>query len=239
MKRLGVIGGLGPIATAYFFQLVIDMTDANCDQEHVEMVIYDCTSIPDRTSYILHKSEDNPLDKMTEIGVKLHNELVDYIAIPCITAHYFYSELSKRVDTPIINMVQETAAYLKERGIQKVGVMATDGTIQSKLFQNEIEHMGMQVVLPSEEEQKKVMELIYDDVKANQPVEMEKFQSVRDYLQQNGAEVIILGCTELSLIKRDYEVGPGFIDAMEVLAMKSVVLCGAPLKKQYQSLLTV
>lgn len=117
--------------------------------------------------------------------------------------------------------------------------MATDGTIQSKLFQDEIERMGMHVVLPSEEEQKKVMELIYDDVKANQPVEMEKFQSVRDYLQQNGAEVIILGCTELSLIKRDYEVGPGFIDAMEVLAMKSVVLCGAPLKKQYQSLLTV
>lgn len=239
MKRLGVIGGLGPIATAYFFELVIKMTDARCDQEHLEMVIYDCTSIPDRTSYILHKSEENPLDRMVEIGLKLHNESVGYIAVPCITAHYFYEDLQKQVHTPIINMVHETAVYLKEHGIKTVGIMATDGTIQSKLFQKEIEALGMQAVIPSEEEQNKVMHLIYDDVKANKPIEMEKFTSVENYLHEHGAEVIILGCTELSLVKRDYDLGPGFIDAMEVLAMKSVVLCEAPLKEEYHNLLTV
>lgn len=239
MKRLGVIGGLGPIATAYFFELVIKMTNASCDQEHLEMVIYDCTSIPDRTSYILHKSDRNPLDKMVEIGLKLHKEPVEYIAIPCITAHYFYQDLQKKVQTPIINMVHETARYLKNRGIQTVGIMATDGTIQSELFQKEIEGFGMNAMIPSVEEQQKVMELIYNDVKANKPIEMEKFTSVKDYLQKNGAEVIILGCTELSLVKRDYDIGPGFIDAMEVLAMKSVELCGAPLKEEYHNLLTV
>ena len=239
MKRLGVIGGLGPSATAYYFELIIKMTDVCCDQEHLDMVIYNCPSIPDRTSYILHKSEESPVEKMVEIGQKLHNEQVDYIGIPCITAHYFYETLQRRIKTPIINVVEETAMYLKKKNVRKVGIMATDGTIQTKVFQNAIEAKGMTVIIPSQEQQKNVMHLIYHNVKANKPVDMGRFESVKKELQKKGAEVIILGCTELSLIKKDYEIGPGFIDAMEVLAMRSVELCGLPLKKEYNDLIAL
>lgn len=236
--RLGVIGGLGPIATAYFLELVIKMTDAHCDQEHLEMIIYNSTSIPDRTDYILGKGKDNPFIPMVHIGRQLVEQGVDYIAIPCITAHYFHKSLKEEIKVPVIHIVKETALHLKENGFKKVGIAATDGTIISEIFQKELSALGVDFVLPSQKAQQDIMDLIYKNVKAGLPVDMDKFFSVSEELRKNGAEVIILGCTELSLIKRDYSIGPGYLDAMEVLAKASILYCQGLLKSQYECLVT-
>lgn len=238
MKRLGVIGGLGPIATAYFLQLVIQMTDVTKDQDHVDMIIYNRPSIPDRTSYILDHSKESPVIPMISIGQELVEQGVELIAIPCITAHYFHDTLTSQIHVPIIHIIKETVDYLKVHQISVVGIMATDGTIQSGIFQKECLQQGIQPIVPKRREQSYVMDLIYEDVKANQPVHMEKFRQVSSSLFEEGAQVILLGCTELSLIKRDYTIGAGYLDVMELLAMKSVVLCGAPLKQEYKSLIT-
>lgn len=238
MKKLGVIGGLGPIATAYFLELVIKMTDVSCDQEHLEMIIYNKPSTPDRTSYIIGKSTVSPLKSLQEVGNQLELQGVDYIAIPCITAHYFYEQLEKGIHVPIIHIIKETVKQLKESGIKKVGIMATDGTIESGLFQKELEENGLVAIVPDKKEQSYIMNIIYQDVKANRPPEMDKFEAASRSLREKGAEVIILGCTELSLIKRDYQIGPGYIDAMEVLAMKSVTMGEVPLKEEYTNLIT-
>ncbi len=237
-KRLGVIGGLGPLATAYFFELVIQMTDAETDQEHVEMIIYSRPSIPDRTSYITGASRENPLPAMAETGRWLVDQGAEIIAIPCITAHYFHKELAEVISVPVIHIVRETAEHLSVHGIKKAGIMATDGTIYSGLFQKELRERGIEGVLPDEKNQKYVMDLIYQDVKAGRPIEIEKFNEAARYLKACGAEVIILGCTELSLIKRNYAIGAGYLDAMEILARKAVLLCGADLKGEYQCLIT-
>ena len=236
--RLGVIGGLGPIATAYFLELVIKMTDAHCDQEHLEMVIYNCPSIPDRTSYILGKSKDNPVIPMVHIGKQLVKQGADYIAIPCITAHCFHETLTKAIKVPIIHIVKETVLHLKENGVKKVGITATDGTINSRLFQKELIALGVDFVLPSKKAQQDIMDLIYKNIKAGLPAELDKFLKISQELRGNGAEVIILGCTELSLIKRDYSIGAGYIDAMEVLAKASILSCQGLLKRQYEYLIT-
>lgn len=238
IMKLGVIGGLGPAATAYFMELVIKMTDAKWDYEHLEMIIYNCPSVPDRTEYILGKCKDSPVIPIINIGKKLEEQKVDYIAIPCITAHYFYEALIKEIKVPIINIVRETALHLKENGVKTVGITATDGTIASELFQRELVNMGMNFVLPSKNAQQDVMDLIYKNIKAGQPVEMDKFFRVSNELKGNGAEVIILGCTELSIIKRDYSIGAGYIDAMEVLAKQSILSCNGLLKKEYKTLIT-
>lgn len=238
MKKLGVIGGLGPIATAYFYELIIRMTNARKDQEHMEMIIYSKPAIPDRTEYILGRSKDNPVYPMQEIGKALVDLGAEYIAIPCITAHYFYNMLSESIPAPLIHIVKETALHLKQHGIQRAGIMATEGTISSMLFQSELERIGITPMIPSKQKQDMVTHLIYHNVKANQPIEIDKFKLVAEELFSNGAEVIILGCTELSLIKRDFDIGAGYIDAMEVLAMRSIVLCEAELKEEYQSLIT-
>ncbi|MHB1452336.1 MAG: aspartate/glutamate racemase family protein [Saccharofermentanales bacterium] len=236
--KLGVIGGLGPIATAYFLELVINMTDAACDQDHLDMIIYNTPSTPDRTAFILGKSTDSPLATMIETGRRLVEQGVDYIAIPCITAHYFHKELQDSIDKPIINIIRQTALHLKQNGVQTTGIAATDGTIAGRLFQKELDALGIRSLVPSAGMQRYVTELIYDNIKAGIPVDMDKFNYVSQELRRGGAEAIILGCTELSLIKRDYPIGPGYLDAMEVLAKDSVVSCQAPLKNRFQCLIS-
>lgn len=237
-KTLGVIGGLGPIATAYFMELVVKMTRADCDQQHLDMIVYNCPSIPDRTSYIVGRSKESPLPRMLEIGRALAAQGANAIAIPCITAHSFHEALSAGIPVPIINIVEETAAHLQQNGLRRVGIMATDGTVQSRLFQKYLAARGIETVLPAAAEQQAVMGLIYGNVKASCAVDIEQFYAVGSHLKQQGAEAVVLGCTELSLIKRDYPIGKGYIDAMEVLARASILRMEKPLKETYQCLIT-
>ena len=237
MKTLGVIGGLGPMATAYFMQLVIDMTDALTDQEHIPMIIYNCPQIPDRTGYLLGKQKVNPGPQIIECGKKIETAGAELIAIPCITAHALFPEIEKELETPVLHIIRETAAYLKREGISRVGLEATDGTVQTGVFQKELERQGIEVLLPSKDKQEMVMHIIYNNVKAGRRVDMDRFQQIETELQEKGAEVIVLGCTELSMVSRDEKIGHGYLDAMEVLARAAVLKCGK-LKPKYNRLLT-
>ena len=225
------------MATAYFMQLVINMTKADSDQEHLEMIIYNCPTIPDRTAYILGKSQESPLPKIIELGKRLKEQEASCIAIPCITAHYFHKEIEDAVGLEVIHAIRETAFLLKEKHVKKVGIMATDGTIQSRIFQDELEKQGMEVIVPKEPMQSKVMSLIYDDVKMGKEPDMDSFFEIKNYLmKEEGADAIVLGCTELSVIKRDYELGDGICDAMEVLVKKAITLCGKEIHPKYEEL---
>ena len=235
---LGVIGGLGPIATAHFMELIIRMTEADTDQEHLDMILYNRPSIPDRTGYILDPTKPNPLPEMIRVGNALARQGAKLIAIPCMTAHYFHRDLTRYIEAPIVHAIHETAVHLKKHGITKAGIMATDGTVRSKLFQQELQKHGITPVIPGEQGQKCVMSVIYDDIKANRPAEMDKFYFAAKDLREQGAEAIILGCTELSLVKRDYAIGAGYLDAMEVLAQTCVRMCGGKLKEAYQNLIS-
>lgn len=237
MKTLGVIGGLGPMATAYFMELVTKMTKAGCDQEHMQMIVYSQPTIPDRTAYILKKNPNSPVPEMTHLAKLLEQQKVDAIAIPCVTAHYFWKDVNEQVDTLVLNAIVGTAEHLKENGIRKVAIMATDGTIATGLLQSTLEGAGMEVMLPDPESQQGVMNLIYRDIKANRPPDMDLFRAISGKLHAEGAEAIILGCTELSLIKKSYDIGPGFIDALEVLARLAVLACGE-LVDDYQCLIS-
>ena len=237
-KLLGVLGGMGPIATAYFMELVIRMTDALRDQEHLDMLVYSVPSVPDRTGFILGASRESPLPEMIRVGRALANQGAERIAIPCVTAHYFYRELEESIPVPIINGLAQTVEHLKQRGVEQAGIMATDGTITAGLFRDAMLARGIRPIVPSPERQKDVMRLIYDDIKANRPPRMEVFGRVREELLAMGAQTIVLGCTELSLIKRDYPVGAGFLDTMEVLARRAVLECGGKLKEEYTDLIS-
>lgn len=237
MRTLGVIGGLGPMATAFFIRTVIEMTEADTDQEHIEMIVYHCPSIPDRTGYILGNSRANPEKAMADIGKKLAEAGADVIAVPCVTAGCFYERLSEEIPVPIINAAEETAKHLAEWGVHSVGLMATEGTIQSGLFQIPFRKKGIDIVLPDRNGQKDVTHLIYRNVKAGKPAEKDRFESVSAELRDKGAQVILLGCTELSVIKRDVEIGAGYLDVAQVIAKRSVEKCGI-LKKEFRRLIT-
>lgn len=237
MRKLGVIGGLGPMATAYFLQLVTQMSDAGNDQEHMEILLHSKPQIPDRTRYILGESGESPLPQMTEIGIDLKSQGAELIAIPCVTAHYFQRRLEEAIGIPIVDTIQETAVCLEEAGVGSVGIMATDGTIASGLFQKAFAERRMQCILPDRIGQRAIMELIYRDIKAGREVELPLFRQVAEDLFRRGAQVVLLGCTELSLVKRDFPLGTGFLDVLEVLAQRAVLFCGR-LKQEYTCLIT-
>lgn len=225
------------MATAYFFERIIDMTKAEIDQQHMEILIHNCPAIPDRTQYILGKSRDNPLELMGQIGRKLARE-VDVLAIPCITAHYFHEELEETIGMPIVHAVRETACYLHERGYDRVGVMATDATVEVGIFTKELAKYGIDCVYPDEQRQREVMHLIYHNVKAGRKIEQPLLDSVSQHLFDQGAQVILLGCTELSMIKKHNMIGAGYLDVTEVLAKCCVEKCSV-LKEEYRELISV
>lgn len=236
--RLGVIGGLGPMASAYYLELVIRMTDAKRDQEHPEIILLNIPSIPDRTAYILGRSQESPLEPMVELGKQLKGLGATVLATPCITAHYFHEALQQGIGLPLIHGIRCTAQTLYDAGVRKVGLMATDGTVQSGIFQRQVEELGMELVLPGEEGQRGVMTLIYDQVKAGLEPDMALFAAIRDELRRKGAQAVVLGCTELSLLKKQQELGEGILDALEVLAKESVLACGKPVKAEFDQLFT-
>lgn len=232
---LGIIGGLGPLATAYFLELIATVVKASSDQEHPEFLLYNNPTVPDRTDFILGKSESDPLPDIVSAGKALCSLGADVLAIPCITAHYFHSEIESGVGVPVIHGIKDVAEVLIRMKIGRVGIMATDGTINSGLFQNELEGRGIEVICPCESHQNKVMSLIYNDIKSGHRPDMGDFECVYNSLKKCGAEVIILGCTELSLIKRFYSVPDDCIDVMEVLAVSAVRACGKDVRDEYKA----
>lgn len=237
-KILGVLGGLGPMATAYYLELMIKMTDAATDQEHLQSIVMNFPTVPDRTAFILGRSQESPLEPMIALGQQLKSMGAGVIATPCITAHYFHKELQEGIGLPMIHGIECIARQLSRSGITRVGLMATDGTVQSGIFQRQVEEQGMELILPDEEGQASVMTLIYDQVKAGKKPELKLFEAVKQQLRSKGAQVVVLGCTELSMLKKENLLGSGILDALEVLAQESLIACGKPLKSEYQTLFT-
>ena len=236
-KKLGVIGGLGPMATAYFMELLTRMSDAATDQEHMEVLIYSKPSIPDRTKYILGESGESPLPAMVSAGEKLREAGAELLAIPCITAHYFHADLEKALGLPVVNCLAETAAYLAKEEKTCAGIMATDGTVRSGLLQNVLSDRGIGSVVPEEAGQRKVMSMVYNEIKAGSPVDMEKFRQVSAELFEKGAQVILLACTELSLIKKEHKLPAGYLDVLEVIARCAVERCHH-VREEFDALIT-
>ena len=232
--KLGIIGGLGPLATAYYYELLTKMSAVSQDQEHLEIFIHSCPQIPDRTAYILDHKKENPLQVMIQVAKGLEKQGADYLAIPCITAHYFHEELSQSVHIPIIHLVHEICEYLVRNHIDSVGIMATTGTISTQLFQSALKAKNISCIIPDETRQEDVMHIIYQNVKLVIDVEMDRFEHVSQELFHQGAQMIILGCTELSIVKKDYHLNDQYLDGMELLAAVALQKCQIPLKKEYQ-----
>ncbi|MEE0205666.1 MAG: amino acid racemase [Peptococcaceae bacterium] len=230
-QAVGVIGGVGPMATVYYMQRVIEMTKAGCDQEHINMLVFNDCDIPDRTAFITEKSPDNPLPVMVEDAKRLEAAGCEFVVIPCNTAHYFYDELEQAVEIPVVNIVEETIRYAKARvqDLYCVGIMATTGTIVTGTYQKYAERAGLSFAVPDEDEQDLLMQIIYDGVKAGKPVPRADFDRVANHLRAKGAQCLILGCTELSVLKRDLPINdPDVLDSIDVLASETVRRSGKP-----------
>lgn len=225
-QTLGILGGLGPMATVYFYDMLVRHTKATCDQDHLDVIINSRASTPDRTSYILGQSTENPFDIMARDAQRLVTFGADVLAIPCNTAHYFYDRLNETISVPILNMVEETVLEAKARGCCRVGILATSGTVQTGTYSRTCERHGLEFVCPDESHQQDLMNVIYGDIKQGKRPDMARFFAVADSLKRQGCTRVILGCTELSIIKKDEQLDAFYIDSMSVLAKNAITTFG-------------
>lgn len=228
-KLLGVMGGMGPLATQLFYRMVIEKNDAHCDQDHLNMIIFNHASMPDRTKAILKNDTEELYAKLLADAKSLEELGVDYIAIPCNTSHYFVDSIQEKISVPIINMIKETIGAI-DKDVTKVGILATDGTIKTGLYQNACKKAGFIPVIPSEECQKLIMKIIYDGIKDGGKIEISDFDKIDEQLKEEGCNCAIMACTELSCFKETYHIGDYYMDAMSILAKKSLEYCGKKLK---------
>jgi aspartate racemase len=226
MTTLGILGGLGPMSSVYFYELLTAHTRAACDQEHLNLLISSRADTPDRTAFILGQSTADPLPVMAEEAVRLARAGADLLAIPCNTAHAFYAGVQAVVSIPILNIIEQNAAFCRFLGVSCVGILATEGTIAAGAYQEALTALGIEYLIPDTVGQATVSHIIYDEIKRGRTPDVKAFLEVADKLFLRGCDRVILGCTELSLLKRNHLSDPRFIDSMEVLALSAIRRCG-------------
>lgn len=218
---LGIIGGVGPLATACFMEALIRKTPAKRDQDHMPMIVFNDPQIPDRTAHILDHSKADPQPEMEKVARWLQDAGADYIAIACNTAHYYYEGINRAVSIPVINIMEETASRIVVdcgKG-STVGLLATEGTVASGVFQDYLRTYGLSTMAPTPEEQEQVTSLIYDGVKAGGDYDDQQLLDLAYHLRLRGCDAVIVGCTELSVIYQGLNETPSWLyDSLDVLA---------------------
>ncbi|WP_315115924.1 amino acid racemase [uncultured Clostridium sp.] len=226
-KTVGILGGMGPKATADLLDKIVDLTPAKRDQDHIHIIVDNNPKIPDRTGYIMGKGE-NPIGALLETAVRLRNNGVDFIIIPCNTAHYFYDKLVEAVEIPFINMIEEVGKYILDKfGKCKVGLLATMGTYEGKVYEKYLNPLGIDVLVPEDEIKDMVLDLIYKVKAGERKFKIEELNCILKGFKEQEVKVVILGCTELPLVFnpiKDNFNEFDFISSTDILAKKTVEL---------------
>lgn len=230
-KIVGILGGMGPEATLNCFAKILAATPADRDQDHLRIIIDNNPKIPDRTSAILTGGE-SPAAAVVESCRALERAGADFIIIPCVTVHYFYDEFSRQSPLPILSILDAAARAIvgDYPDIKKVGLMATDGTVKSGIFQKRLSREGMEILTCADEYQKKVMDAIYL-VKSRQDPESRRtatalMREAAQSLIDAGAESILAGCTEIPLILGQEHIDVPYFDSLLLLAGAAVKEAG-------------
>ena len=232
-KTIGILGGMGPLATADLFRKITLLTDASCDNDHIRVYIDSNARIPDRTAAILSGGPD-PVPEMRAALRSLEACGADCIIMPCNTAHYFLPRLQSQTRLPFISMLEATAkTCAAQYPGRTAAILATKGTLATGLYENALDAQGDRFVVPDEAEKDVLMHLIYDVVKASKPLapEQDAWQTLLNGLRARGADYFILGCTELPIIADTLPQSGPFVDPTAELARAAIRFCGYRVKE--------
>ena len=230
-KTIGILGGMGPEASAYMFQLIIKHTKVKQDQDHPPCVLLSLPQIPPRTEAILGKGP-SPVPLLIEGTRRLQAAGADFIIMPCITAHYFLDEVQPHSSLPFINLLEECSSWVENHlsRVRTLGLVASTGTVISKLFHHSMEKLGKKVIQPTPEEQEKVMMAIFGPggIKAGTTSgpPKETVVQIAHSLITRGAEAIIAGCTEIPLVLFPTDISVPLIEPMKIGARKAIIEAG-------------
>lgn len=232
-KTIGILGGMGPLATVDLYRKIVLLTKADCDNAHLRVYIDGNAQIPDRTAAILSGGAD-PVPEMLSALRHLEACGADCIIMPCNTAHYFLPRLQRETAIPFISMPAETArACARQYPGKTACILATRGTLASGLYNAALESEGVSYLLPDEGQRDVLMYAIYDCVKGGKPLETvrEPMEALLGELSQKGADYFILGCTELPIVAQELRLPGVFVDPTAELAKAAIRFCGAQVRE--------
>ncbi|MFC1500551.1 aspartate/glutamate racemase family protein [Candidatus Zixiibacteriota bacterium] len=221
-KIVGIIGGMGPEATADFYMRLVKRTPAERDQDHLHVVIDGNPAIPDRTESFLQKSEAT-MDAVVESALRLEQMGAEILAMPCNSAHIWYDGITARLTIPLLNMIEEVFSEVRAAGLRSVGLLATSGTVQSSLYE---QYAGeVELLVPDDTEQERIHGAVYS-VKAGTGSGGEGKEVLLDVIaryRERGAGGVILGCTEIPLLVSQADL-PGFpvFDSTDILVEATI-----------------
>jgi aspartate racemase len=203
-QTIGILGGMGPFATAAFFQKILELTPAKKDWEHLHLVIDNHPQIPSRSRYYLYQ-EASPLPEIIQACKKLQEYPVDFIAIPCNSASAFLDAIQAEVAVPILNIMQVTAKalYTVFPKIKRVAVMGGVITYREKIYAKYLGDDDVEYVHHNEKLQSSIEQII-EEIKLNNmtPRAMHETYAAVDELKKSyRVDGIILGCTEFGCLQ--------------------------------------
>lgn len=225
-KILGIMGGMGPMATVDLFGKIVSQTKAACDQDHIHIIVDNDANIPDRRTSIIN-GDNLAGEGMLACARRLEAAGADILMIGCNTAHYFYDFVQKDVNVPVLHMPRETAKEIARRGYNAAGILGTDMTIQMGLYHEALRAEGITPVEPDEEGKQLIMDIIYKGVKAgNLTPDLGPALAKMEEMKARGAQCFILGCTELPVAFANSDTGLDLIDPTNVLAHAAIRAAG-------------
>lgn len=224
MKKLGVIGGMGPLASVDFLRRLIQKTSVLGDGDHIHTLLDNNPRIPDRTEYICNGGI-SPLEEIVSSALTLERMGADLLVMPCNTAHYLYDDILSSISLPFINMIDSTLASIKKGS--SVGLMATPGTYEGRIYERSAHKYHIHIVLPDDEVKLIIRDIIYG-IKKGIPIDSyyirEGFSRVLHHFRRKGVDKVILGCTELSLIPPPIEYYSFTVDPVDILIDEVIFL---------------
>lgn len=223
----GILGGMGTLATTNFLVEMNKRYFPENDQDYFNYILMNHADIPDRTEYILDPTKPNPVECVIEDVHMLNQLKPEFIIMPCNTIHYFFDDIQKETDIPILNMIDLTVEYISEhyKSVRKVGLFATEGTLQSGIYENALLEKGYHAVLPERVLQDKINKLIYYYIKERSNLFFPLYYEILKDFQTCGADIVLLGCTEVSLMNsHDEQLCYPVVDAEKVLLHKTIAL---------------
>lgn len=227
---VGILGGMGPLATADFYRCLIEATPAATDQEHLHVIIDADPRVPDRSAALRGHGED-PTPWLVRGAQRLATVGATIIAVPCNTAHAFLPAVRTQVPVPILDMVAETASAMARcyPATAQAGLLATRGTIESRLYHDAFARHGVQVLVPDNESQSLEVDAAIALVKGGDdlPRAAQLLRDAAGKLRQEGAELLVAGCTEIPVVLRAATLDLPLIDATQVLVQAVLREVGA------------
>ena len=234
-KILGIIGGMGPLATVNLFNKIVINTDAQNDQEHIHMLVDNNINIPDRTAFLLGTGED-PTEELIKSAVRLEKRR-RFLIMPCNTAHHFYEVIKEKINIDFLNMIEETVKFIQTNhpNDKKIGLLSTDGTLKAKIYDLYFNKRDIRVMSPKKETQESIMDIIYGIKAGEKEVKIDAIYDAIKEFGARGIRVIVLGCTELSVVNEmfklekslaDTENTVHIVDAVDVIVRRAIEFAG-------------